>query len=528
VQRPEVSDVCSHMVWDFGAFRLDPERFELTLRGERVPVEPQVLTMLVHLVRNRHRMVTRDELAEAVWKGTAVSDASISSRIRSVRAAVGDDGTRQDVIRTVHGRGFRFLPDVSEDVPARPEAREPSQGPDAARTGRPSIAVLPLAPLAVDEAYAILADAIPHEIIQALSRLRWLSVTARGSSFRFRQPAPDVDLAATALGVRYVLSGILETSGDALSVTLELSDSGLGEIIWADRLTSGISEVDDLRARIVNHIVAALEIVVPENEARLAKLSGADKFDAWANYHLGLRHLYRFTARDNAAARVHFEKAVALEPAFARAQAGLSFTSFIDAFLRIVPDVPAAQAAARRHAERGLELDVLDPFVNFTMGRSHWLTQELDGARLWLSRATTLNPNYAQGYYASAFTSMLVGDAGSTLDELDAALTLSPLDPLLYGMHGVRAQMLLQHKDYVAAAHWAGRAAGTPGAHYLIGMIAVVAYGLAGENEQAARWRNEVRRRKPDASAADYFTAFPTLDGPSRTLIAAELRRQGF
>jgi TolB-like protein len=516
------------MAWEFGAFRLDPERFELTCRGERVRIEPQVLAMLIHLVRNRNRMVSRDELVEVVWNGAPVSDASISSRIRSVRAAVGDDGARQDVIRTLHGRGFRFLPEVSEDAPARPKTREPETGTGPSRTGRPSIAVLPLTPLAVDDAQAILADAIPHEIIQALSRLRWLSVTARGSSFRFRQTAPDVELAATALGVRYILSGIIETSGPALSVTLELADGGLGEIIWAERLTSDVGEVDDLRTRIVNHIVAAFEIIVPENEARVALLSGADRFDAWANYHIGLRHLYRFTARDNATARGYFERAAALEPAFARAQAGLSFTNFIDAFLRIVPDVPAAQAAARRHAERGLELDALDPFVNFTMGRSHWLTHDLDGARHWLSRATSLNPNYAQGFYAAAFTSMLLGDAASTESELDTALTLSPLDPLLYGMHGVRAQMLMQHQEYRSAAHWAGRAATTPGAHYLIGMIAVVAHGLAGDQGEAARWRNEVRRRRPDASARDYFTAFPTRDGPSRTIIAAELRRQGF
>jgi len=516
------------MAWEFGAFRLDPERFELSCGGNPVRVEPQVLSLLVHLVKNRDRMVSREELAEAVWNGGAVSDASIASRIRSLRAAVGDDGTRQEVIRTVHGRGFRFLPEVSDDAPAPPNSREPDPGTSVPRTGRPSIAVLPLTPLAVDEAHVILADAIPHEIIQALSRLRWLSVTARGSSFRFRQAAPDVELAATALGVRYVLSGILEMRGQALAVTLELSDSGLDEIIWAERLTSRVDEVDDLRGRVVNRIVAALEIVVHEHEARLAHLSGADTFDAWANYHLGLRHLYRFTARDNAAARLHFERAAALEPAFARAQAGLSFTNFIDAFLRIVPDVPAAKAAARRHAERGLELDPLDPFVNFTMGRHHWLTHQLVEARQWLSRATTLNPNYAQGFYASAFTSMLIGDAETTESELDTALTLSPLDPLLYGMHGVRAQMLMQHQEYLSAARWAGRAAATPGAHYLIGMIAIVAHGLAGDQAEAARWRNEVRRRKPDASASDYFTAFPTQDGPSRTLIAAELRRHGF
>ncbi|MGI1661974.1 winged helix-turn-helix domain-containing protein [Palleronia sp. KMU-117] len=516
------------MTWEFGAFRLDPERFELTFSSERVRVEPQVLAMLIHLVRNRNRLVSRDELAEAVWDGAAVSDASISSRIRSVRAAVGDNGVRQQVIRTIHGRGFRFLPDVSGDPPARPKVREPDVGAQPPRTGRPSIAVLPLTPLAVDAEYAILADAIPHEIIQALSRLRWLSVTARGSSFRFRQAAPDVDLAATALGVRYVLSGVIEASGGNLSVTLELTDGASAEVIWGERLTAAVEEIDDLRHRIVVHIIAALEIVVPAAEAQLALRTGAERFDAWANYHIGLRHLYRFTASDNAAARHHFECAARLDPSLARAQAGLSFTSFLDAFLRIAPDVPAAVAASRAHAERGLELDPLDPFVTFTMGRSHWLTHDLEGARQWLSRATVLNPNFAQGFYASAFTSMLLGDPKATTTELETALALSPLDPLLYGMHGVRAQMLVQQGDYPEAARWAERAASTSGAHYLIAMIAVVACGLAGEHDHASRWRREVRRRKPDASSRDYFNAFPSRDIASRSVIAAELRRHGF
>src|SRR5690606_28982191 len=116
----------------------------------------------------------------------------------------------------------------------------------------------------------------------------------------------------------------------------------------------------------------------------------------------------------------------------------------------------------------------------------------------------------------------------AALAGLDTALQLSPLDPLLYGFHGVRAQLLVQQQDYRAAARWADRAAVTPGAHYLIAMIALVANGLAGHRERAARWQREVRRRKPDASATDFFAAFPTREPESRARIAAELRRQGF
>jgi len=515
------------MTWTFGDFHLDAERFQLSRCSDPVRLEPQVLSLLVHLVRNRGRLVTKDEIVAAVWLGDAVSDASISSRIRSARQAVGDDGARQKVIRTVHGRGFRFIAEVTE-IPTAHAATETAQEAIDHPAGRPSIAVLPFQPLGMPPDLAILGEAIPHEIIQALSRLRWLAVTARGSSFRFRQSANDLDLVATALSTRYVLTGIIESSDRKIAVTLELTDTTSGEVLWADRLGSSLDGIDELRAQIVAHLVSALETHIPFNEARIARLSGPEGLDAWANYHVGLGHLYRFTAADTALAQTCFERAVVADPLFARAHAGLSFTSFLDAFLRLNPDTTSAVHAARRHAERSLELDPLDPFANFTMGRSFWLTDEPDVAVDWLARATALNPNYAQGYYASAFTAMLTGKASATFANLDTSLNLSPLDPLLYGIHGVRAQMLIQQQDHQAAARWADRAATTPGAHYLIAMIALAANGLAGRHDQAARWRQVVHRRKPDATAADYFTAFPTRDTASRALIATELRRHGF
>lgn len=375
---------------------------------------------------------------------------------------------------------------------------------------------------------AILADAIPYEIIQALSRLRWLAVIARGSSFRFRKPDPDLELVATALGARYVLSGIIEANVSRLAVTLELSDASTNEVIWGDRINAPLDAVDDLRSRVVEHLVTALDVYIPLNEARSSQMAALETLDAWANYHLGLQHLYRFTTNDNQRAKGLFERAVMLDPHFARAHAGLSFTSFLEAFLHLGPHLKEATRAARHHAERGLELDSLDPFANFTMGRSHWLTDDLDAAAEWLARATTLNPNYAQGFYSSAMTSMLTGNLAATEVGLDTALQLSPLDPLLYGMHGVRSQMFIQSGDYAAAACWGDRAAATPGAHYLIAMIAMVANGLAGRHDTAARWRQTVRQRKPDASAAHYFASFPTRDIVSRSLIADELCRHGF
>lgn len=517
------------MPWHFGDYQLDPERFELVRRGEPVHTEPQVLALIIHLVRHHRRMVSKDELARAVWPSRIVSDASISSRIRSARQALGDDGDQQSFIRTIHGKGFRFVADVTDLVPAQTDLAKHPVASENADLSRPSVAVLPFQPLGTEPDLPILAVAIPHEIIQALSRLRWLSVIARGSSFRFREYAGnDLDLVGTALGVGYVLSGVIECTVGRVVVIIELADTSRGEVIWGDRLTAPLDGIEDLRQRVVAHVVTALDLHVPQNEVRLAGLGGFDQLDAWKTFHLGLNQLYRFTPEANKLAKFHFENAVRLDPQFARAHAGLSFTRFIDAFLNLGPDNQEAAAAARRHAERGIELDPLDPFTHYTMGRSHWLTAEPDIAEGYFERAIELNPNYAQGFYASAFTALMNGDIAKIDEGLDAALQLSPLDPLLYGMHGVRAQALIQAGDIRSAARWADRAASTPGAHYLISMIAAVANGLAGRHQQASRWQRDARRRKPDASAAQYFVAFPIRNKAARCLIAEELKRQGF
>jgi TolB-like protein len=428
----------------------------------------------------------------------------------------------------VHGRGFRFIPDVTTVPPGYPASTTPVRELPEHQAGRPSIAVLPFQPLSMSADLAILSEAIPHEIIQTLSRLRWLAVIARGSSFRFRQSTDDLDLVKTALAARYVLSGIIESRGRTIAVTLELTHVDSREILWADRLAAHLDGIDDLRERIVVRLVSALETHIPFNEARTARLNSYEPLDAWANYHVGLSHLYRFTSVDTALAQACFKRAVARDPQFARAHAGLSFTSFLDAFLRLTSDPATAARDARRHAERSLELDALDPFANFTMGRSFWLTDDPEVAADWLARATALNPNYAQGFYASAFTAMLSGNAPATVAALDTALQLSPLDPLLYGIYGVRAQILIQQEEDQAAANWADRAARTPGAHYLIAMIALAAIGLAGRHDQANRWRREVHRLKPGATAAHYFAAFPTRDATSRARVAKELCRYGF
>lgn len=520
------------MRYRFDAFLLDTGQFELRRGDAIVPVEPLIFDLLKLFVQSPGAVIDRDRMSEIVWQGRIVSDATISTAIRSARRALDDSGADQSRIETVRGRGFRFRPAVTveQTAAATPHAPEAPAPPDAEhRTGgRPSVAVLPFTRLGAPEPHAGLEDAIPHEVILALSRLRWLFVIARGSCFQFRGPDVDTARAGHLLGARYCLTGTLETYGRTLAIGVELCDTTTGAAIWGDHYTATLDDAQALRAEIARGIVGALETQIQLNEALIAQSRPAENLDAWQAFHLGLKHVHHYTRTGNAAAQALFLRATELEPGFARAHAGLSYAHFQNAFMRYLPDRPAEVAAAFRAAERGLELDPLDPFANFNMGRGFWLRKDLDHALPWLERATIISPNYAQGIYSRAMTDLLAGRPDLGFHSVDLAMELSPLDPLLYAMRGVKALARVAQGDFTQAAFWADAAVRTPGAHVIIEMIALVCHTLAGDDAMARHWARQVRRHKPGATQDYFFEALPIRDPAARAHIARAFAAHGF
>jgi len=514
------------MIYRFGDRVLDTEKCELRSGGALVPMEPQVLALLQLLIENRERLVGKDELVERIWQGRIVSEAAISSRVKSARRAVGDDGNAQGVIRTFRKRGFRFvapveilplaLPTPTERVPAALEA--PDGGPS-----RPSIAVLPF--VAGDPLSAGIADALPHDLIAELSRLRWLFVIARGSSFRLRGEDATPERVRELLRVRYCLSGVVELAGDRMLATVELADTRDGGVIWSDRYEAELAGVHEVRQRVARAVTSALDLQIPLHEARAAHLKSPESLDAWASYHLGLQHMFLFEREGNAQAAALFERAIVQEPGFARAHAGLSFTHFEDAFLGFADDPWRAGDMAWRHAQQSLECDPLDPLCNLVMGRVFWLRGELEASLPWLDRAIRLSPSQAQAMYSRAWAETLLGDGMQGREHVDAALELSPLDPLAYGMLGVRAFSHLVLDEPEDAARWAERAARAPGAHARIEMIAAVAHALNGDGSRARAWLESARTRDPGLGEGEFFRAFPFRESEARQRISAALQR---
>lgn len=514
------------MIYQFGPFELDLATMELCAGGKVQPLEPQVFGVLALLVENRARVVTKEELVEKVWDGRPVSDAAIASRVKSARHALGDDGASQRYIKTLHRRGFRFIGAVrvSGSGPAGGDVA-PARRPE--RVCRPSLAVLPFRSAGAPARYEALADALADELITELSRLRWLFVTARGSSFRVHTARFGFSDIGRLLGVRYCLCGTLEFVGGFLAVTVELVDTLDEGIVWAERLRGRVDDVHSIRERIRSRVLMALDLQIPLHEASLARLLPPEDLDAWSAYHLGLQHIYRFNRADNAAAASLFQRAAKLHPCFARAYAGLSFVHFQAAFMRYAADVADEIAQARRCAERGLELDPLDPFVNFTMGRSFWLDGDLDASLGWLERATRLSPNYAQGIYARAWTEALAGRTREGRRHADLAMRLSPIDPLHYAMMGTRAFTHMIAGEDAKAAAWAERSARSPGAHVLIAMIAAAAHSLNGDALRAVGWAANVRERHPTLGTVDFLRAFPIKPEGARARISRALTQLG-
>ncbi len=524
------------MIYRFGTYELDLARFELRSQGSACPVEPQVFALLALLVENRERLVSKDEIIEKVWDGRSISDAAVASRIKSARRAIGDDGASQHFIRTIHGQGFRFVAEVrgsrvAGEARALPgDVLEAGAGnlPTPRPRSRPSIAVLPFKLIGEGGGFAPLALALPAELIADLARLQWLFVTARGSSFRMCASQTDVCEAGRMLGVRYVLSGTVEVSRQALRVTVELVDSSDARVVWAQRFGGPLDQVHAVREQICAGVLVALELHIPQHEAALARQQQVESLDAWSAYHLGLQHMYRFNRGDNAAACALFQRAVLLDPTFARAHAGLSFVHFQTAFMRYTDDFAAATSTARRLAERALELEPADPFVNFTMGRSFWLDGDLDSSLVWLERATQVSPHYAQGLYAQAWSEALVGRAADSRLHVDLAMKLSPLDPLHYAMQGTRAFTHMTLGEDHDGAVWAERAARSPGAHVLIAMIAGAAHALNGDGARAAFWAANVRERNATLTTQSFLRAFPIKPEAVRSRVVGALERLGF
>ena len=378
----------------------------------------------------------------------------------------------------------------------------------AADTRGPTILVMPFAAAAPEDAAD--AGSLTSDIIFGVAKLRSISVIARGTAFALWGQKPAA--AATLVNAQYVVSGHLRRDGKRYLVSIELSDPGSERIFWVDEFCCDAVDAFSMPPVLAARIVAGLDAEIHVIERNRALLTPPASLDAWQAYHRGLAHMYRFTKDDNREAQQFFAKSIALDPTFARSYAGLSFTHFQSAFLLQAQEREREIALAFETAGRGLEADPGDPASHCAMGRALWLRREHDSAIGELDQSVHLSPSYALAHYALAFVHCQTGNPTRAIDAADTANRLSPLDPMLFAMHGTRTFALLRLGKIPEAADFAIRAGQQPNSHVHAHAIAALTLAAAGRVEEAQTERGRIRALRPDYTFRQFKDAFHLMD----------------
>ena len=373
---------------------------------------------------------------------------------------------------------------------------------------RPSLAVMPFHALPDRrEGTGETADGLTHDTITRLAKLRSFFVIAEGSVFALGLRRIGPEEAGRRLNVDYVASGSVRRRAGRLGVSVELIETTTARIIWAEDFDCRQNDVFSILNDISNRIVASIASEIEAVERNRAVLRPPDSLDAWQAYHRGLWHMYRFTETENEAARRFFEMAVRLDPTFARAHAGLSFTHWQSAFQHW-GDRKHHMTNALEAAGRGVIVDEHDPAAHWAMGRALWLKGSHDEALGELQQTVNISPNFALGHYTLAFVHSQSGDPRAAIEAADQSRLLSPFDPLLFGMLGSKAMAHVRLGQFDEAAAWSRKAAMQPNAHILILAIAAFCHVLAGRIEQGRTYADAIRRAQPQFGVEEYLNAF--------------------
>jgi DNA-binding SARP family transcriptional activator/Tfp pilus assembly protein PilF len=372
---------------------------------------------------------------------------------------------------------------------------------------RASIAVMPFADQSsLTGGRGGLGDALAHDVITRLAKLRSLFIIAQGTVFTLDDRQIGAEQAGRLLNVDYIVSGSVRRSGKRLTVAVELAETRNARILWAETFDHRLDDAFLVLDEIGNRIVASVASEIETSERNRAILKPPNSLDAWEAHHRGLWHMYRFTRGDNAQARHFFERAVRLDPTFARAYAGLSFTHFQSAFQGWESREPQIDRAFDA-AGQSLMVDDRDPAAHWAMGRALWLRNHQDQSIAELEQAIALSPNFAQGHYALAFVHSQGGDPSVAISSSDHSRQLSPFDPMLFAMFGARAMALARLGRFDEAADWSLRAAARPNAHAQIMAIAAYCLALAGRLDEARSYLSAIHRALPHYGITDFLTA---------------------
>jgi len=554
----------THPVLQIGRWFFDARSNTLCCGAETVHVEPKVADLLAFFAAHAGQVVARSALLDAVWPGVVVGDDALTQSVNKLRRALGDNARPPEYLETVPKRGYRLVAAVgvpppatsAADLPAashthpglRPRHRHAAVALGVAllvcalaawqwsrgAAERDLAAILALVPdsaggaAPVPEVLVRRFDAIgPRDTLNRVEHAYWMQVVAGLSRVPGLQViAGDRDTAGggadgAAAPHRYQVDGTVQQFGDRLSVHLVLSQAASGRVVWSQPFTVAMAELSSGRHAAVGELLQALTVRLSQSELdRLARPYTAST-PAFAQFLLGQA---AFGARERQGAhdaRAHYLQAIAADPGFARAFAGLALTHAADATFGWVEDRPGAIVQAEAHSRRALALDADQPEIHWVLAWVAAQRREHPAALAHLRRAVELNHSYADAYALASALAAYVGQPEAALALMRNALRLRPGAGFLHQL-GLGRALFFLGEDERAIVHLRAALALNP---TLLESHVYLAAALqrAGQHDDAAWEMEEARALQPGFRVRPWLASSLLTDGAHSESLAAAL-----
>jgi TolB-like protein/class 3 adenylate cyclase len=420
-------------------------------------------------------------------------------------------------------RAYALSPRAVSSLPGAPRTGVPLPLPD-----KPSIAVLAFENLSGDPEQEYFADGVVEEIITALSRMRWLFVIARNSSFAYKGRAVDVKQVGRELGVRYVLEGSVRKAGSRVRITGQLIDASTGAHLWADRFDGAMEEIFDLQDQVTASVVGAIAPKLEQAEIDRAKRKPTESLDAYDYYLRGLAAFYQWTRETNVEALASFSRAIDLDPNFAAAygmaarcyaqRKGIGWTT--DREQEITETVRLARLAVKLGKDDAVALGCAGMAFSFVVG-------DHDYGKALTDRAVALNPNLAWAWLFSGWVRIWLGETEAAIDRVGHAMRLNPTDPHNQLMYVAMAIAHLLAGRYDEASSWAEVVLQEQPTHATLLRVATASYALGGRPAEAHKFMTRLRQVDPALRVSNLGDRLPLRRPEDLAKIAEGLRLAG-
>ncbi len=507
----------------FGDFVIDPQAAQLLRQDRPIELRPKSFEVLCLLAQNAERVVSRDELAAAVWRGRVATDESIAQCISDIRRALGD--ADQHLLQTVPRRGY-MLKAPAQQMQAAPAVVQVPAPVGGAGTERPSIVVQPFANISEGARLDMLARGFTEDITTGLARYPQLFVIGRDSARVFGEAARDARAVGHAAGVRFVAQGSLRWSAGQVRITAKLVQAQDEAVVWADHFDGAEEQLFTFQDEIVGRIVAALVDSVDRQSHRRMRSSGTDSLSAYELFLQGRELRRTATLANFPQADALLERAIALDPDFAPAHGELAYLQHFYIGLRTTARSRAEKLdIGMRHARRAYELAPDLPLASLVLGNLHMRAHDYPEAERWSRRAIRLGPGDGENYAGLANVLSFWGRSEEAVDLMRIANRYDPIRPPMHEFYLARA--LAWTGRYEEALPLAQSCIGRAPGLWVCKMVLVVVLAHLGRMAEAAAALADWQEQCGPGAPQDYLDRGDTVPGPEFDRMREGLRLAG-